>query len=90
MIKFDNSRSSSCRAYDGEVFSNTLYFEAKLGWKGLLVEANPDSFSELKAKNRKSFLLGHCISLNPMVEVIDFDAAGLIGGIIRVKTFDEF
>jgi hypothetical protein len=34
-------------AYDGEVFSNSLYYELKLGWKGLLVEPNPDPLAEL-------------------------------------------
>ena len=71
-------------AYDGELWSNSLYFEAKLGWTGLLVEPNPDNFAALKTKNRKANLFGHCISLNPIVEVIDFDAAGIFGGIIQV------
>ena len=28
-------------AYDGEHMSNSLYFELKKGWNGLLVEPNP-------------------------------------------------
>ena len=53
------------------------------------VEANPDNFESLKTKNRKSHLFGHCISLKTMAEVVDFDAAGLIGGIIQVKIFKK-
>ena len=34
-------------AYDGEVYSNSLYFEIKRGWKGLLVEPNPDALADL-------------------------------------------
>ena len=34
-------------AYDGEVYSNSLYFELKRGWKGLLVEPNPDALADL-------------------------------------------
>ncbi|KAF4522324.1 hypothetical protein B566_EDAN011325, partial [Ephemera danica] len=30
-----------CGALDGEFISNTLYMERKLGWTGLLVEADP-------------------------------------------------
>ena len=45
-------------AYDGEGFSNSLYFELKYNWTGLLVEANPDAFEEMKLKNRKAWLLG--------------------------------
>jgi hypothetical protein len=40
-------------AYDGEVFSNSLYYELKLGWKGLLVEPNPDPLAELVKILRK-------------------------------------
>ena len=31
-------------AHNGVEASNTLYFEKKMGWKGLLVEPNPDTF----------------------------------------------
>ena len=41
-------------AYDGENLSNTLLFEAKLNWTGLLVEPNPDLYQSLKSKNRKA------------------------------------
>lgn len=34
-------------AYDGEVFSNSLYYEVTHGWKGLLVEPNPDALKDL-------------------------------------------
>ena len=34
-------------AYDGETLSNSLFFELKLGWKGLLVEPNPDALAGL-------------------------------------------
>ena len=37
-------------AYDGEMISNKLYLEKKMGWTGLLVEPNPDAFAELVNK----------------------------------------
>jgi hypothetical protein len=37
-------------AYDGEIYSNSLLFELKKGWNGLLVEPNPDAFHELTFK----------------------------------------
>ena len=37
-------------AYDGEIYSNTLFFELKQRWKGLLIEPNPDAFQSLKNK----------------------------------------
>ena len=40
-------------ALNGEKFSNTLLFELELGWKGLLVEANPEAYAILMSKHRK-------------------------------------
>ena len=37
-------------AYDGEVFSNTLFFELKQSWTGLLIEPNPEAFQLLHKK----------------------------------------
>ena len=37
-------------AFDGETFSNTLFFELKKNWTGLLVEPNPDAFEILQMK----------------------------------------
>ena len=37
-------------AYDGEISSNTLFFELKQNWTGLLVEPNPDVFQMLNLK----------------------------------------
>lgn len=42
-----------CGAYDGEIFSNTLFFEMQRNWTGLLVEANKNAFQNLKSKHRK-------------------------------------
>ena len=70
-------------AYDGEAFSNTLYFELKQKWTGLLVEANPDAFEELKWKKRKAWLNANCLSTQNRPEMVQFDAAGLLGGIIH-------
>ena len=70
-------------AYDGEAYSNTLYYELKHNWTGILIEPNPDAFEELKMKHRKSWLLGHCLSTKNHSEIVDFDASGLLGGIIH-------
>jgi len=39
-------------AYDGETFSNTLFFERSMGWRGLCVEPLPSAFARLKALRR--------------------------------------
>ena len=48
-------------AYDGELLSNTLFFEMKQRWTGLLIEPNPDAFELLKQKVRQ-YTVGPCIS----------------------------
>ena len=37
-------------AHDGELISNTLFFELKQSWTGLLIEPNPDAFEVLNKK----------------------------------------
>ena len=39
-------------AYDGEKFSNTLFFERSMGWTGLCVEPLPSAFAKLKSMRR--------------------------------------
>ena len=42
-------------AYDGEISSNTLFFELKQNWTGLLVEPNPDVFQMLNVKVKRAY-----------------------------------
>ena len=42
-----------CGAYDGEIFSNSLFFELRRNWTGLLVEPVIQSYEALRRKNRK-------------------------------------
>ena len=39
-------------AFDGEVYSNSLFFEVERNWTGLLVEPNPEPFKRLQQKGR--------------------------------------
>ena len=48
--KIKNGFFIEAGAYDGEVISNTLFFELKQSWTGLLIEPNPDAFEELSKK----------------------------------------
>ena len=52
-------------AADGEELSNTLYMERALKWRGILIEANPNFFSQLLTRNRNAFVLPVCLSLKP-------------------------
>ncbi|KAK4290414.1 hypothetical protein Pmani_036675 [Petrolisthes manimaculis] len=59
-------------AYDGEFLSNTLYLEHEFGWRGLLVEANPDFFAQLLLKRRKSWALNMCLNTKPYPSLENF------------------
>jgi len=69
IVKHLNSKRNGffveCGASDGVFISNTLQLERSLGWTGLLVEANPDSFTKLKAVNRNAWRSNTCLSPQP-------------------------
>lgn len=72
-------------AFDGEIKSNTLYFEIRYNWTGLLVEPNPILASMLVKKQRNAWILPYCLSVIEAPVVVEFDAAGNLGGIINVE-----
>ena len=70
-------------AFDGEIISNSLYFETKLGWSGVLIEPNPAAFNMLLTKHRKAWSINACLSRQIFPEIIEFDLNGIVGGIIN-------
>ena len=48
-------------AYDGETFSNSLFFERTMGWTGLCIEPLPSAFARLKA-TRKAICEQVCVA----------------------------
>ena len=79
-------------AFDGELYSNTLLLEMRHNWTGLLVEPLPEAYQALLTKNRKAYSIETCLSTEKRVTQVNFDAAGLFGGIIngQFKPGDEF
>jgi len=59
-----------CGALDGEIRSNTLYFERYLGWTGLLIEGDPSNYAAMVHKHRKAWLSPACLSLNPYPSIV--------------------
>lgn len=49
-------------ALDGEYLSNTLWLEQELGWTGLLIEAEENSYKALLSKRRKAWSSNTCLS----------------------------
>lgn len=73
-------------AGDGEIISNSLYFELKYKWTGLLVEPNPDFHDALFSKHRNAWILPHCLSTKTTPIIVEFFADLLLGGIIHEET----
>jgi hypothetical protein len=57
---------------DGTFLSNTLLLEAKYGWTGLLIEAEPNNFQKLLAKKRNVWALPTCLSLKASPSTVSF------------------
>jgi FkbM family methyltransferase len=51
-------------AFDGEIESNSLFFEINRNWTGILIEPIPSHFQKILAKNRKMNKINACISKN--------------------------
>lgn len=48
--------------YDGETYSNSLFFEKVRDWNGLLVEASPFMYELMLKKDRNCYMVNACIS----------------------------
>ena len=71
-----------CGAVDGEVKSNSLFFELKRNWTGLLIEANPDCHRALLDKNRRAYVLRACLAPDRRPSTARMQFAGRRGGIV--------
>ena len=67
-------------AHDGEHFSNTLFFELKRNYTGLLIEPSR-KFDTLIQRNRKAKCLNVCLATKPFPHEVDFLDCAEIGGI---------
>ena len=70
-----------CGATNGEVLSNTLFFEMNRDWEGLLVEANPDFFRNLLWRNRHAYAVNACLSPTNQTQAMKYIFAGIHGGV---------
>ena len=68
-------------AYDGEVFSNALFFEIERNFKGLLVEPNQMDYKKLLGKHRKVTSINACYSMTPLPTLVDYVNAKYVSGI---------
>merc|ERR1719400_92337 len=59
-------------AVNGVLHSNSLLFELRYNWTGLLVEANPANFPNLAVTGRKAWVAPVCLSLVPHAQFAPF------------------
>lgn len=72
IIKFKNSGFFfEAGGYDGVLGSNTLFLEKNLGWKGLIVECNPNLINSIK-QNRNCYICDNALyeKSNETIELI--------------------
>jgi hypothetical protein len=76
-------------AYDGEAFSNSLYFETRRKWSGLLIEPNPHLVRKIRRLNRKCMVINAGISITNETSSIPFKLAGPLGGFVSHYTAEH-
>ena len=70
-------------SYDGLIGTNTLRMELDERWTGLLVEPNPKHYELTKLRHRNAWVTPACFSTKTHPEIVHFDAAESLGGIIN-------
>jgi len=70
-----------CGAFRGEEYSDTLFFELKRNWTGILIEAHPDYHREILTKNRRALVLRACLSDTRRPEYLRYRISGWGSGI---------
>ncbi len=61
-------------AYDGETFSNSLFFEETLGWRGLCIEPLPDPFAKLQQRRTSRCIRGAVADFEGEARFLEVDA----------------
>jgi FkbM family methyltransferase len=71
-------------AMDGIRYSNTLFFEQQLGWKGVLIEANNEQYLNLIKNRPNCYNFNYAISEND--GEVEFIGYGAVGGMVHTMT----
>lgn len=72
---------------DGEKYSNTLLLERERGWRGLLVEANPFTFAQMKQKDRACYMAHACVSVD--TKFMNFKIAGSVTAAVQTMAHEH-
>ena len=66
-------------AHDGIACSNSYILERRYNWRGICIEANPETFAQLQ-RNRRAICSNAC--LDESEGFVQFTNTGMLGGII--------
>jgi len=70
-----------CGAFDGQMFSNTLFFELKRNWTGLLVEVGRNVYRQILDRKRHVYSINACLSPIKSPSLLKFTEVHAIGGL---------
>ena len=76
-------------AHDGEDYSNSLLFEMKRNWTGILIEADPFVFQKMQSRNRRAFVVNAGLAIVTYSTQVTFLSSGLVGGISDLPVNDN-
>jgi len=68
---------------DGELFSNSLFFEKIRKWKGILIEPEPHFFKTSLEKPRLASVINACVSPEKTPAMLEFKSAEFMGGLSK-------
>ena len=79
-VNYDNGFFVELGANDGVNQSNSLYFELKRNWSGVLVEPSPHNFQKCRAQRsrKNTFFCNACVSFDYTEKYVDMKYADLM------------
>ena len=72
-----------CGAGNGRDQSNSLFFELKRSWTGLLIEPNPSLFLKILETKKKAYTINCCLSTKNQSQIVNFVPWYYFGGILN-------
>ena len=94
--KLKNGFFIEAGSQDGEIGSNTIYFETSHNWSGLLVEAHPIWFKRGLERHRRASHVNSCLGIKDKPHFENFDSysasqkTNTMGGIVQEPSDHTF
>ena len=83
----ENGFFIECGAKNGLHLSNTIFFETKRNWTGLLVEPQLKDFNHLITLHRKAYAINACMSPTKNSGLFAWKMVGKVGGLHESHVF---